>query len=98
MKNLDRLGKKGYKMHKRAFNMSSPNAFFYRCFGLPGSWVVLLALAAKFANRAEANPAGGTVTQGSATFNNSGSHLTIQTSDHAFINWQSFNIGLGQTT
>jgi filamentous hemagglutinin family protein len=98
MTNLDRLGKKGYKMHKRAFAMISPNTFTCRCGRLPRIWVVLLALAAKFASRVEANPAGGTVTQGSATFNNSGSQLTIQTSDHAFINWQSFNIGLGQTT
>jgi filamentous hemagglutinin family protein len=45
-----------------------------------------------------ANPAGGTVTQGTATFSSSGSQLTIQTSDRAAINWQSFNIGLGQTT
>lgn len=45
-----------------------------------------------------ANPAGPTVTQGSASFSSQGSHLTIQTSDRAFINWGSFNIGLGQTT
>ena len=36
--------------------------------------------------------------QGSATFNNSGSQLTITTSDQAYINWQSFNIGLGEST
>ena len=46
----------------------------------------------------KANPHGGTVAQGSATFNNSGSQLTITTSDHAYINWQSFNIGLGEST
>src|SRR5690349_11196088 len=45
-----------------------------------------------------ANPAGGTVSQGQATFSVQGSHLTIQTSDRAFINWRSFNIGLGETT
>ena len=45
-----------------------------------------------------ANPAGGTVSRGSASFATSGSQLTINTSDHAFINWQSFNIGLGETT
>ena len=45
-----------------------------------------------------ANPVGPTVTQGSASFSSQGSQLTIQTSDRAFINWQSFNIGLGQTT
>ena len=48
---------------------------------------------------AEANPAGGTVVQGAATFNTSGSQFTInQSSANAFINWQSFNIGVGQTT
>jgi filamentous hemagglutinin family protein len=46
----------------------------------------------------QANPVGGTVTRGTATFTPSGSLLTIQTSDQAVINWQSFNIGLGETT
>jgi len=45
-----------------------------------------------------ANPTGGTVTQGTATFSTSGSQLTIQTSSQAYINWQTFNIGVGETT
>lgn len=46
-----------------------------------------------------ANPTGGAVAQGAATFNTSGSQLTInQTSANAFINWQSFNIDAGETT
>jgi filamentous hemagglutinin family protein len=45
-----------------------------------------------------ANPANPTVTQGSASFNVQGAHLTVQTSDRAFINWRGFNIGLGETT
>jgi filamentous hemagglutinin family protein len=45
-----------------------------------------------------ANPGGPTVSQGSASFSSQGSQLTIQTSDRASINWQSFNIGIGQTT
>src|SRR5664280_3770940 len=45
-----------------------------------------------------ANPAGPTVTQGTTTFSSQASQLTIQTSDRAAINWQSFNIGVGQTT
>ena len=45
-----------------------------------------------------ANPTGGTVAQGSASFNSSGSQLTITTSANAYINWQSFNIGAGETT
>ena len=47
---------------------------------------------------AYANPQGGTVTQGRATFTTQGSQFTIHTSDRAAINWQSFNIGVGQTT
>jgi TPS secretion domain len=47
---------------------------------------------------AKANPEGGTVAQGSASFSSSGSQFTVTTSDRAFINWQSFNIGLGETT
>src|SRR5690242_2331236 len=48
---------------------------------------------------AVANPTGGTVAQGSATFNTSGSQFTVnQTSANACINWQSFNIGAGETT
>ncbi len=45
-----------------------------------------------------ANPVGGTAVQGTATFTSQGSQLTIQTSALAAINWQSFNIGLGETT
>jgi len=46
-----------------------------------------------------ANPTGGSVTQGAATFNTAGSQFTVnQTSANAFINWQSFNIGAGETT
>ncbi|HZV33283.1 MAG TPA: filamentous hemagglutinin N-terminal domain-containing protein [Verrucomicrobiae bacterium] len=48
---------------------------------------------------ARANPQGGTVTQGAASFNSHGSQFTIhQTTPFAHINWQSFNIGLGETT
>src|SRR5215468_3529254 len=45
-----------------------------------------------------ANPAGGTVAQGTATVTSSGPLLTIQTSDRAVLNWQSFNIAAGETT
>ena len=46
----------------------------------------------------QANPTGGTVAQGTASFTTSGSQLTInQTSGNAFINWQSFNIGGSET-
>jgi filamentous hemagglutinin family protein len=45
-----------------------------------------------------ANPQGPVVSQGSASVASAGSQLTVRTSDQAFINWQSFNIGLGETT
>jgi filamentous hemagglutinin family protein len=62
-------------------------------------WVVFLVVACSLpARMVDANPVGGTVGQGSATFNSQGSQFTIQTSGNAMINWQSFNIGVGQTT
>ena len=60
--------------------------------------IALAAAALASANFVHANPKGGTVSQGSATFNTSGSQLTVNTSDRAFINWQSFNIAQGETT
>ena len=59
---------------------------------------VLLAACRLCQPQVQANPAGGTVAQGTATFSTSGSQLTIQTSDRAYINWQSFNIDAGETT
>src|SRR6267142_2489523 len=47
---------------------------------------------------AYANPVGPAVSQGHATFTTQGPQLNIRTSDRAFINWQSFNIGAGETT
>ena len=51
-----------------------------------------------FVEPSKSNPVGGTVSQGTASFTSQGSHLTVQSSDRAFINWQSFNIGHGETT
>lgn len=45
-----------------------------------------------------ANPSGGTVAQGAATFSSAGSSETITTSGNTFINWSSFNIGAGEST
>jgi len=45
-----------------------------------------------------ANPTGGTVSQGKATFHTTDSQLTINTSANTLINWSSFNIGAGETT
>jgi filamentous hemagglutinin family protein len=50
-------------------------------------------------SQTHANPQGGVVTQGTATFTGLNTpNLTINTSAHAFINWQSFNIGTGDAT
>ncbi len=48
---------------------------------------------------ANANPVGGQVVQGSATFTSPSSNiLNVTNSNNTVINWQSFNIGTGQTT
>jgi len=63
--------------------------------------VLALAFAAPFvANPARANPAGGTVTSGSASIANPSSNATQvqQTSEGVVIDWSSFNVGKGQTT
>jgi filamentous hemagglutinin family protein len=72
-------------------------------------WLVLALLLSQLPGRVlgaapagsavfQALPTGPSVTQGSASFSSQGSQLTITTSDRAFINWQSFNIGPGETT
>lgn len=45
-----------------------------------------------------ANPTGGTVAQGTASINSTGSKLTVTTSGNTLINWQSFNIAANETT
>jgi filamentous hemagglutinin family protein len=47
--------------------------------------------------RALANPQGMTVQSGSATASSTGSQLNITTSQNTTLNWQSFNIGNGET-
>ena len=71
-----------------------------RTFPHPSSPVIygLLCFPCCAVLQSEANPVGPVVTQGKASFNAQGSQLTVQTSDRAFINWQSFNIGIGETT
>ncbi len=51
-------------------------------------------------DQGHANPTGGVVSQGSASISGIGSpSVTInQTSANAFINWNSFNLGAGETT
>lgn len=75
------------------------NKISLRPFRLPAPAAAFLLVALLGQPHARANPTGGSVARGAATFNTSGSTFTInQTSGSALINWQSFNIGAGQTT
>lgn len=65
----------------------------------PPHSIRLIAAFCLIAPVARANPNGGTVTKGSASFSTKGPTFTIQqTSPFTHINWQNFNIGLGETT
>src|ERR1700722_16171168 len=60
---------------------------------------LFVAMAFGAACRALANPQGITVQSGSATASSTGSQLNITTTtQNTTLNWQSFNIGLGETT
>ncbi|MGA9451439.1 MAG: filamentous hemagglutinin N-terminal domain-containing protein [Verrucomicrobiia bacterium] len=62
-------------------------------------WRVLVSvLWLGFGWRTQANPTGMSVASGTATAQQSGSQLTVTTSQSAFLNWQSFNIAAGETT
>src|SRR6266571_5683080 len=63
--------------------------------------LIALSVAACFsvsANHSLANPTGGTVSSGSASFASSGNTLTVTNSANAIINWQSFSIGVNEIT
>src|SRR5205809_2242971 len=63
--------------------------------------LIALSVAACFslsAGQSIANPTGGTVSSGGATFASSGNTLTITNSANAIINWQSFSIGVNEIT
>ena len=62
------------------------------CRSAAGILILVLAM------NSMANPQGMTVTAGSATATINGSQLTINVSQNAFLNWQSFNIAAGETT
>ncbi len=59
---------------------------------------VLFALACCFAINAQANPAGGFVVNGQASFNTSGNTLTVTNTPGTIINWQGFSIGANEVT
>jgi len=61
--------------------------------------IIIFLSAAVIMGAALANPQGGVVSNGSATIQQSpGSTVIQQNSQQAIINWQSFNIGSGETT
>src|SRR5437870_5192735 len=63
--------------------------------------LIALSVAACFGlsnGQSLANPTGGTVSSGSASFASSGNTLTITNSANAIINWQSFSIGVNEIT
>ncbi|MGE5640719.1 MAG: filamentous hemagglutinin N-terminal domain-containing protein, partial [Clostridia bacterium] len=63
--------------------------------------ILAASVAACFAfsnQQASANPTGGTVVSGTASFAASGSTLTITNSANAIINWQGFSIGINEIT
>jgi len=51
-----------------------------------------------FGGQVSANPTGMTVVSGRASAQQSGSQLTVTTSQNASLNWRTFNIGAGETT
>jgi len=63
--------------------------------------LIALSVAACFSlssGQSQANPTGGAVTSGSASFAVSGNTLTITNSASAIINWASFSIGVNEIT
>ena len=46
----------------------------------------------------QAGPVGGTITRGQGSITQNGAQTTVRAGHNAVINWNSFNIGLGETT
>jgi filamentous hemagglutinin family protein len=70
---------------------------FFHCNPVFRRWTAVFLMLGVVLN-VTANPTGMTVQSGSAAAVANGSQLTITTSQKAFLNWQSFNIGSGETT
>lgn len=60
--------------------------------------LVVAAVAACFATVAQSNPVGPAIVNGTASFAQQGSTLTITNSNGAIINWQGFSINANETT
>ena len=65
---------------------------------LPPLKMLSAAVATCFAVNGWALPTAPTVTQGSASFQQAGSTLTVTNSNGAIIQWNSFSVGAGETT
>ncbi|MBI5891234.1 MAG: filamentous hemagglutinin N-terminal domain-containing protein [Nitrosomonadales bacterium] len=59
---------------------------------------ISLAIACCFAFNAQANPLGGTVVNGQASFNTTGNTLTVTNTPGTIINWQGFSINANEVT
>jgi len=59
---------------------------------------LVFAVACCFALNVQANPLGGQVVNGQATFNTTGNTLTVTNTPGTIINWQGFSIGSGEVT
>jgi fibronectin-binding autotransporter adhesin len=64
----------------------------------PSSQATAVAVVFSITFAAAGNPTGPAVQSGSATFHSGGSTLTVNAGNNAYINWQSFNIGAGEST
>ena len=61
--------------------------------------LIAAAISACFVSApAWANPTGAQVVNGTASFNQAGNLLTVNNSNGAIINWNSFSIGANETT
>ena len=86
MKRLDRLSVYGYRAGRI-------------CRGLGHQIVLIIVIGfLMLPPMVWANPQGGEVVAGSASFSGGAGTLTITTSDRVIINWQDFSIGAGELT
>ncbi len=84
-------------MTRRAKSRSGPGLTTPR--QRAATWPEIAAVVAVGAALAAcANPQGLTVVRGSASASQNGSQLNVTASQNAFLHWQSFNIGAGETT
>jgi filamentous hemagglutinin family protein len=59
---------------------------------------LVIAITCACSLSAHANPIGGTVTNGQATFNTTGNNLTVTNTPGTIINWQGFSINANEVT